>query len=344
MRGSTVGAILRCISALGVRRLHDGQQLLSRAVQGGAVAECEPGADSETDAHAPMFVQRMSISASLSVRRRRGTRVEPTTSPPSSWHCYANTGARRRQKDGYLFHGRPLDPNELSQQFARFVRRTNLPRFRFHDVRHGFASLAFAGGVRLVVVSKSLGHASTGITANVYTHLLRDQKREKAAVLDAYFSAVFSANRVPSGWLVDCESSHAGQMPVKSSENTEVAGKCRNRTYQPACVGLSGFEDRAGHQTRTLPCLYFDISRSTYISRGAFWPCRAVVLRLMENRSGSARAAVFAPLDHFSGRCKREGAKAAPAVFTFFCDSRPHQRLILGFAAIANAASARQVR
>jgi len=32
-----------------------------------------------------------------------------------------------------------------------------------------------------------------------------------------------------------------------------VAGKCRNRTYQPTCDGLSGFEDRAGHQTRTLP-------------------------------------------------------------------------------------------
>jgi hypothetical protein len=33
-----------------------------------------------------------------------------------------------------------------------------------------------------------------------------------------------------------------------------LAGTCRNRTYQPPCDGLSGFEDRAGHQTRTLPC------------------------------------------------------------------------------------------
>ena len=32
-----------------------------------------------------------------------------------------------------------------------------------------------------------------------------------------------------------------------------MAGKCRNRTYQPSCPGLSGFEDRAGHQTRTFP-------------------------------------------------------------------------------------------
>jgi len=32
-----------------------------------------------------------------------------------------------------------------------------------------------------------------------------------------------------------------------------LAGKCRNRTYQPPCEGLSDFEDRANHQIRTLP-------------------------------------------------------------------------------------------
>ena len=33
-----------------------------------------------------------------------------------------------------------------------------------------------------------------------------------------------------------------------------MAGTCRNRTYQPPCDGLSGFEDRANHQIRTFPC------------------------------------------------------------------------------------------
>jgi hypothetical protein len=33
----------------------------------------------------------------------------------------------------------------------------------------------------------------------------------------------------------------------------DVAGACRNRTYQPPCEGLNSFEDCAGHQTRTLP-------------------------------------------------------------------------------------------
>jgi len=97
--------------------------------------------------------------------------------------------ARRRQRDGYVFlrrSGEPWNPNELSRQFSRLVRRKKLPLFRFHDLRHGFASLAFAAGVPMKTVSESLGHSSIGITAELYTHLLDEQKREKAAVLDAY--------------------------------------------------------------------------------------------------------------------------------------------------------------
>ncbi len=104
--------------------------------------------------------------------------------------------ARRRVKEGYVFTmptGELWNPNELSRRFARFVRRKELPRFRFHDLRHGYASFSFAAGVPLAVVSKSLGHASIGITANVYTHLLTDQKREKATALDAYLGSALAA-------------------------------------------------------------------------------------------------------------------------------------------------------
>lgn len=70
--------------------------------------------------------------------------------------------------------GELWDPNELSRRFARFVRRKKLPEVRFHDLRREYASFSFAAGVPPAVVSKSLGHASIGITANIYTHLLMD--------------------------------------------------------------------------------------------------------------------------------------------------------------------------
>ena len=104
--------------------------------------------------------------------------------------------ARRRQKDGYVFtraNGAAWDPNELSRQFSRLVRRRKLPRFRFHDLRHGYASLAFAAGVSLRAVSESLGHSAIGVTDAIYVHLRDESKREKADRLDAYLGPVLTA-------------------------------------------------------------------------------------------------------------------------------------------------------
>jgi hypothetical protein len=66
------------------------------------------------------------------------------------------------------------------------VRRRKLPAFRFHDLRHGYASLAFAAGVSLRGVSESLGHSAIGVTDAIYVHLRDDAKREKADRLDAF--------------------------------------------------------------------------------------------------------------------------------------------------------------
>ena len=85
--------------------------------------------------------------------------------------------------------GRSWDPNELSRQFSRLIRREKLPAFRFHDLRHGYATLAFAAGVPLKTVSESLGHSAIGVTDAIYVHLRDEAKREKADRLDAYLDA-----------------------------------------------------------------------------------------------------------------------------------------------------------
>jgi integrase len=109
--------------------------------------------------------------------------------------------ARRRQKDGYVFTrptGEAWDPNELSRQFSRLVNRRKLPRFRFHDLRHGYASLAFAAGVSLRGVSESLGHSAIGVTDAIYVHLRDDAKREKADRLDAYLAPAVAPKKARS--------------------------------------------------------------------------------------------------------------------------------------------------
>jgi integrase len=74
----------------------------------------------------------------------------------------------------------------LSRHFSRLVRRNKLKLFRLHDLRHGFDSFAFAAGVPMKTISEALGHSSIAITAGLYTHVLDEQKREKADRLDAH--------------------------------------------------------------------------------------------------------------------------------------------------------------
>jgi integrase len=48
-----------------------------------------------------------------------------------------------------------------------------VPKTRIHDLRHLHASLLLAGGLPLPAVSARLGHASTAVTATIYSHALK---------------------------------------------------------------------------------------------------------------------------------------------------------------------------
>lgn len=77
--------------------------------------------------------------------------------------------------DDWMFcnsNGRFLNPESLTQLFDRIVKRSELPRIRFHDLRHTHASLLVADGVAIKVVSERLGHAHPAFTMHTYQHLL----------------------------------------------------------------------------------------------------------------------------------------------------------------------------
>jgi integrase len=89
---------------------------------------------------------------------------------------------RRLRRDGlpcgpddWMFcnaSGRFLNPDSVSQLFDRLVRRMELARIRFHDLRHTHASLLIATDVPVKVVSERLGHAHPGFTMHTYQHVL----------------------------------------------------------------------------------------------------------------------------------------------------------------------------
>lgn len=69
--------------------------------------------------------------------------------------------------------------------FGRLLKRAELPKIRFHDLRHTAATLLLARGINPKVVSEMLGHSSVSVTLNLYGHVTPHMQREAAATMDA---------------------------------------------------------------------------------------------------------------------------------------------------------------
>jgi integrase len=83
--------------------------------------------------------------------------------------------------------GAPVYPDTVSSTFRALRRRAGLPEIRFHDLRHAHATLMVLGGVHPKVVSERLGHASVGITLDIYSHVLPSMQEEAVAAFDRMF-------------------------------------------------------------------------------------------------------------------------------------------------------------
>lgn len=92
--------------------------------------------------------------------------------PPPEWVCTSEAQQRLR-------------PSTLSDGFQNALRHTDLPRIRFHDLRHTHATLLLQAGVNVKVVSQRLGHSSIGITLQTYGHVMPDMQELAVEVMDA---------------------------------------------------------------------------------------------------------------------------------------------------------------
>ena len=54
-----------------------------------------------------------------------------------------------------------------------------------HMARHTYTSLAYSAGADIKAVSEILGHASTSVTLDTYTHLTEEKKKQQEAVMQA---------------------------------------------------------------------------------------------------------------------------------------------------------------
>lgn len=101
-----------------------------------------------------------------------------------------NMKQNRSPSSVYLFEredGSPMRPDCLTRSFQRALARAELPKMRFHDLRHSTASILFDRGWELEDVKNWLGHADIETTSNIYLHYGRERKIMLANGLEGVF-------------------------------------------------------------------------------------------------------------------------------------------------------------
>ena len=76
--------------------------------------------------------------------------------------------------------GTPVPGQWVSARFETLAYRTGLPPIRFHDLRHGAASLAKASGADSKYIAALLGHARSSFTDDVYVTLFPEVAKAAA--------------------------------------------------------------------------------------------------------------------------------------------------------------------
>ena len=87
-----------------------------------------------------------------------------------------------------------MSPDSVLHMLQRVLKRAGLPRIRFHDLRHTFATMALQNGVDVKTVSSMLGHYSAGFTLDTYAHVTTDAQLKAAQTMGSILSRAVSAS------------------------------------------------------------------------------------------------------------------------------------------------------
>ena len=122
--------------------------------------------------------------------------------------------------------GEPLHATSVTKTFKAAIAAAGLPPQRFHELRHAAASAMLSEGAPLKLAQEVL-HATIATTADIYSHVLQDQKR-------AALSAVASGRGAATPWRG--AASVRASMAVPMAQSREIRrggsseGSCRRRS------------------------------------------------------------------------------------------------------------------
>jgi integrase len=89
--------------------------------------------------------------------------------------------------------GTPWDPDRFSSAFAYQVAKPGLPRLSLQELRHSYSSMSQRAGTPLTTTSQSMGHSTTILTGDRYSHAVLEDFRAAADRIDRTYRAASSA-------------------------------------------------------------------------------------------------------------------------------------------------------
>jgi len=98
-------------------------------------------------------------------------------------------------RNGYVFENRNTGKPYtcIKKPFRAALEAAGIKDFRFHDLRHTFATLALLGSRDLRTVQELLGHQSIRMTQK-YTHVMSQQKQDVSAIVGDFVNKALAGN------------------------------------------------------------------------------------------------------------------------------------------------------
>ena len=124
----------------------------------------------------------VTITKALTYSKDKGWFVKPMPKTEESNReiFIPNTLVEEIQSTGYIYDG---FPNMLLKALHRYQKKLGIQSFRFHDLRHFYASYAHSMGMSDADIMKSGGWRSSHVMKNVYRHAMKETLQENQAFI-----------------------------------------------------------------------------------------------------------------------------------------------------------------
>ena len=121
-------------------------------------------------------------------------------------------------------NGKPIEGQVINRAFNKLIEENGLPKVVFHSLRHSSITykLKLNGGDMKSVQGDS-GHAQVKMVADVYSHIIDDDRRLNAERLEAAFYSGRQATPEPVQPVAQESSTDDKELLLKLLQNPEMA-------------------------------------------------------------------------------------------------------------------------